>query len=201
MESYLETVGFGVRPNCRMDLSLSISRSCLKLFYFACNLAIVLTLFWQLVLCCQKFLAKSTYFDVSMVEQRRGLFPDLTLCSGASNGLKLDVLKSHGFDNQSGIKDYVDGYWSSNTTNVTPQSLWKLVSFNLEELIESVKVQTWSGMSIKAINTKINGKMSVSHINVKIQRSRREGQCYTLNMDQYVRNFEIRRVKIIGYGF
>ena len=182
-----------------MDFSPCTSKYCLKSFYYACNLTILLILFWQLALCCQKFLARSTYFDVSMVEQRLSLFPDLTLCSGASNGLKLDVLNSHGFDNQSGIKDYVDGQWSSNATNTTPQTLWKLVSFNLEELIESIKISTWSGMSVEAISTKTNGKISVKHINVETQRSRREGQCFTLNMDKHIRNLEIRRVKIIGY--
>ena len=56
-------------------------------------------------------------------------------------------------------------------------------------------------MSVEAISTKTNGRISVKHINVKTQRSRKEGQCFTLSMDKHIRNLEIRRVKIIGYGF
>ena len=64
----------------------------LQIFYASCYIALVVSLIVQVSQCIKKFTDGSTYYDSSVVRQKKTLFPDITVC-GNMFGLKEAKLK------------------------------------------------------------------------------------------------------------
>ena len=64
-----------------------------RIAYQLCYVVIVISLSTKVFQCVQKYLTDSTYYETAVVEQAEVSFPDITLCSANSYGLKEDVLK------------------------------------------------------------------------------------------------------------
>ena len=64
----------------------------LQIFYASCYIALVFSLIVQVSQCIKKFTDGSTYYDSSVVRQKKTLFPDITVC-GNMFGLKEAKLK------------------------------------------------------------------------------------------------------------
>ena len=64
-----------------------------RLAYQLCYIVIVISLSTKVYQCVQKYLTDSTYYETAVVEQAEVSFPDITLCSANSYGLKQDVLE------------------------------------------------------------------------------------------------------------
>ena len=98
-----------------------------------------------------------------------------------------------------GIRDlnvYKTKQWASDVTNITAPELWNLATFSLDELITKVKVTTWTGLEVVALERMGHSNVSLRYINVKGQRGRREGQCYTLLINDTLKEMQIKTVMI-----
>ena len=170
--------------------------------------------------CVENFLQGTTFFDTSIVKQDDKRFPEITLCSKTRYGLKNDVLEvcynfiykinrtssyfeiwrsnlwisplfqKHGLDYRKYTRQ-----WTSNNTNITPQALWNLSTFDLAELISNIIVRTWADDAFPVVETR-NSVVLLKNISIKVQRSLPFGQCYTLQLNTILRTFRIRQVEI-----
>ena len=88
------------------------------------------------------------------------------------------TIKVHGLD----WRAYKTHKWTSNFTSISPQTLWNLSTFTLEELIHNISVRTWTEENFYVLIVQNNVK-SMKGMQVKVQRSAPDGQCYTLQID------------------
>ena len=82
----------------------------LQIFYASCYIALVVSLIVQVSQCIKKFTDGSTYYDSSVVRQKKTLFPDITVC-GNMFGLKEAKLKVKIFFPM-GHWDFFHGHWT-----------------------------------------------------------------------------------------
>ena len=186
--------------------------------YVICYVIISIILLWQLGQCVKKYLNGTTYYETAVVEQKRASFPDFTICSFTTNGLKEDILKvsrheialslrkiskaplpyvlfkckGHGLTSE----EYVKGQWTSKEGTVTPQDLWDLATFQLEELILEIRLISWSGSMMKVYDAKDRTK---THIRINILRTKIQGQCYTIRILETLRDLQIKTILIEWY--
>ena len=88
--------------------------------------------------------------------------------------------------------------WESNDTNITPQILWMQATFRLEDLIHRIKVTTWTGEAFRVLEIQNKKVILLKFMQIKVQRSAPDGQCYTLKFEGSLLKLQIRQV-IIGW--
>ena len=73
--------------------------------------------------------------------------------------------KGHGLSTE----EYVKGQWTSKEGTLTPQDLWDLATFELEELVLEIRLISWSGSMMKVYDAKDRTK---THIHIDILRTK-----------------------------
>ena len=106
------------------------------------------------------------------------------------SGFSPPLFQNHGLNNFKYKRQ-----WTSNNTNITPQALWNLSTFDLTELISNIIVRTWTEDAFSVLVSR-DSVVSLKNIDIKIQRSLPYGQCYTLQLHNILKTFRIRQVKI-----
>ena len=101
-------------------------------------------------------------------------------------------LQRHGLNGMT----YKNKQWTSNQSNISPQELWNLITFKLEELIEKVAVTTWNGERHTVLEIRNKSDMTVSKIRLRVQRSRSDGQCYTIHFNKELTNLQVQQIQL-----
>ena len=85
--------------------------------------------------------------------------------------------------------------WTSNDTSISPQTLWNLSTFALEELVHNIIVRTGTGEDFHVLHVHNNVKFSKG-IQIRVQRIATEGQCYTLQIDSALKALQLVQIRI-----
>ena len=100
-------------------------------------------------------------------------------------------MQVHGLD----WKTYKTLNWTSNDTGTSPQTLWNISTFTLEELIYNISVRTWTEDEFHVLIVQ-NNITSMKGMQIKVQRSGTDGQCYTLQIDSDIKALQVTQVMI-----
>ena len=79
--------------------------------------------------------------------------------------------------------------WSSNDTRVNEETLFKLATYNLTEIVEKIYVRFIAAKDDGTINTWL--QLDEESHSVKEQRHRKFGRCYTFDPEKYIRDLEV----------
>ena len=94
--------------------------------------------------------------------------------------------------------------WVSNQTNISPQDLWKIVTYDLREIIDLLRVSFWAGDTITAFDRNWTapdhvwnpapGKQEQPLLSVKSERRITDGQCYSIKINKARMHRQIKDV-------
>ena len=94
----------------------------------------------QVIRCFYKYFDYPTYVSTKIVKQAKAEFPAVTICP-KSSGFKERILRENGIPSRKRYNLKYNLNWSSNDTKVSEESLFDLVTYNLQELVQGVYVR------------------------------------------------------------
>jgi len=172
----------------------SFLKLCQRTVFFVALFILVGIFLLQVYQCLEKFASEPTYVSTHIVNQEKAQFPAITICP-ISKGYKEDVLLDHGISPRSAYNDLRKGpgNWTSSKAGVSRSELFELVTYEPGEIVKEIYVRF----------NKYNPDVGDNYVkvqefnssNMREQRHRGFGRCYTYHPAQNYRNYGIYYMK------
>ena len=140
----------------------------------------------------------------SVVKQQDATFPTFTICPESSFAYKKDVITKHGYTH---YNDYNCGgkgtsrtkpcpFWitNSSTENISPYDFFEEITHSVTEMIESITVHTLIPDTLGGYKMVLEGRNLEK--NVETQYHRPFGRCYTLSLEENIRQKGVRYLEL-----